>query len=271
MQFLRFLLIIISGFLLTGCSIGRQAFYVSPLNGLTNQYRSVPLKKDSVLSASYLNASLSGGGDNEGGTDSKYSFNIGFSRSHNLGSFQARYGTGLTLGSYQVKPYDSIGNNETVDYRIINQNAGNYFFGAGMIDGAINFVHPTNRGEWRVIGLETTLASEFGSDLDLRKRFPDTAATLVIRDPFYGAAGLFTEFVNRSGESLYGFKFGYGISLGSAYNNHHIPDAYYITEVVRFRYVSMAFHLTKERWTGFFQTVFAGKSNNALLGMNSRL
>lgn len=267
----RIVFIIVTCISLFSCSIGRQAFYVSPLNGLSNQYRTTPLKKDSARSATYLNASISGGGDNEGGTDSKFSFTTGFSRSHNLGNFQARYGIGIALGNYQVKPYDSVGNNETVNYRIINQNAGNYFFGAGMIDGAINFVHPTNIGEWRVIGIETTLAREFGSYLDFRKTFPDTAATLIIRKPFYGAAGLFTEFVNRSGGSLYGFKFGYGISLGSEYKNLNIPDAYYLTEVVRFRYVSFAIHYTKNRWTGSFQGIFAGKSNNAVFGMNYRL
>jgi hypothetical protein len=267
----RIVFIIVSCISLFSCSIGRQAFYVSPLNGLTNQYRTTPLKKDSIKSATYLNASISGGGDNEGGTDSKFSFTTGVSRSHNFRNFQARYGAGVALGNYQVKPYDSIGNNETVNYRIINQNAGNYFFGAGMVEGAINFVRPNKLGEWRVIGLESSFASEFGSYLNFRKDLPDSAATLIIRNPFFGTAGLFTEFVNRSGKSLYGLKFGYGIALGCEYRNLNIPDSYYLTEVIRYRYVSLAFHLSKDRYTGFFQGVFAGKSNSAVFGINYRL
>lgn len=253
------------------CSIGKQAFYVSPFNGISTRYHTIPLQSDSIKASTFINSSLSIGGDNEGRLDNKYSFSTGLSRSHNVGNFQGWYGAALVLGSYNMKRYDSIGNNATVNYKIINQNAGNHFFGGVGFDGGINFVHSFNNGEWRVMGVETSLQNEFGNYQEVRKNLPDSAATLIIKDRFFGTAGLFSEIAGKSGETIFGAKFGGGIALGSRYRNSGIMDTYFLRKKVSFHYFNFTLHYTKQKWTGYFQSTFTSKSNNALLGANFRI
>jgi hypothetical protein len=253
-----------------GC-VGRQAYYVSPLNGLTSQYRSTPMKMDSIKSATYVNASLSAGGANEGLTDSKYSFSAGLSRSHNFGMFQARYGSSLTLGAYHVTPYDTVGNHSSVNYQVINNRAGKYSFGAAAFDGGINFTHTSGNSEWRVLGLETSLFHEFGKYAQMRKDLPDSSATIIVRSRFFGTVGVFTELLGKAGESEIGGKFGFGRTVGRAYHNNNVPDSWFFGEPVHFSYLTFVLHYGRQNWKGFFQTIMGGKSASAVFGMNFRL
>ena len=251
--------------------IGRQAYYVSPFNGITNQYHTIPMHKDSARSASYLNTAISIGGANEGETDPVYSLTTNISRSHNFSIFQAYYGAGLTVGSYKIKPYDSVGNNSTVNYSVINQHTGNYFFGGGGFDGGINFVTGTDHFEWRIFGAETSLRQEFGNYAHVRNHIPDSAATLVIRTRFYGTFGLFTEIVGKGRNSETGFKMGWGTVIGSDYHNFHFTDSYFADNPPRFGYFLLNVHTTTNRLTAYIQGNFAKKAAACLIGMNYRI
>jgi hypothetical protein len=251
--------------------IGRQAYYVSPFNGINTPYHSVPMHSDSVKSASYFNASITAGGANEGETDPKYSLSTDLSRSHNFGIFQAYYAGGLTIGSYRIKPYDSTGNNSTVNYQIINQNRGTYFFGGGGFDGGINIVTGSENFEWRIFGLETSLRQEFGEFAKVRERMPDSAATVIVRNRFFGTLGLFTEIVDRGRNGSTGFKLGWGKVLGSDYNNFNLKDAYFADNPLRFGYLILNAHTSKERWTYYLQANLAKKAGSLMLGMNYRI
>jgi hypothetical protein len=251
--------------------IGRQAYYVSPFNGITSPYHSIPMRADSIKSASYLNATISLGGANEGGTDSRFSFTTDVSRSHNFGIMQGYYGAGLTLGSYKLKPYDSVGNSGTVNYTLINQHAGTYFFGGGGFDGGINFVTGSEDFEWRIFGVETSLRQEFGRYAQVRNEIPDSAATLIVRNKFFGTAGVFTEFIGKGRHTETGCKLGWGTVLGNDYHNFNFKDSYFANNPPHFNYFTLNLHITNNKVTSYIQTNFARKASAFFLGMNYRI
>lgn len=251
--------------------IGRQAYYISPFNGISNPYHSIPMHKDSTKSASYLNGAISMGGANEGETDPVFSLTTNISRSNNFSIFQAYYGAGLTIGSYKIKPYDSVGNNNSVNYAVINQHAGNYFFGGGGFDGGINFVTGSDKFEWRIFGIETSMRQEFGNYVHARNKIPDSAATVIVRNRFYGTFGLFTEIVSKGRNSETGFKLGGGTVIGSDYHNFHFADSYFAQNPPSFGYFLLNIHTTTNRWTGYIQGNFAKKATACLVGMNYRI
>jgi hypothetical protein len=251
--------------------IGRQAYYVSPFNGINTPYHSVPMRGDSIKSASYFNASITAGGANEGENDPKYSLTADFSRSHNFGIFQAYYAGGLTVGSYRMKPYDSVGNNYTVNYRIINHNRGTYFFGGGGFDGGINIVTGSKDFEWRIFGLETSLRQEFGEFAKVRERIPDSAVTVVIRNRFFGTLGMFTEIVDRGRNGSTGFKLGWGKVIGDDYNNFSFKDSYFGDNPPRFGYFIFDVHTTRDKFTYYLQANLAKKAGAFIFGMNYKI
>jgi hypothetical protein len=266
----KFALFLFSAVSLSSC-IGRQAFYVNPFNGINSPYHTVPMHADSVKAASYFNASIMLGGANEGEADPKYSITSDLSRSHNFGPFQAYYAGGLTIGSYRIKPYDSLGNNSAVNYRIINENRGTYFFGGGGFDGGINIVTGSKDFEWRIFGVETSLRQEFGKFAKVRKAIPDSAATVVIRNQFFSTLGFFTEIVGRGRTSSTGCKLGWGKVLGSDYNNFDLKDSYFADNPLRFGYFIFNVHTTREKWTYYLQGNLAKKAGGFVFGMNYRI
>jgi hypothetical protein len=251
--------------------VGRQAIYTSPFNGISSPYRTTPLHSDSVKSASYFNGGISFGGANDRDADSKFSLSADLSRSHNFGNFQAHYGGGLTAGSYGMKRYDSFDVNSTVDHEYLNARSKAYFFGGANFDGGINLVKSTDNGEFRILGLETSLHHEFGNYLKLREEMPDSVATVVIRDKFFGTAGLYTEFVVRANRSLWGGKFGYGTVIGSKYHHFDFADSYFIARTLNYRYFNICFQLTQDKWTLYSQINLAEKGHSMLFGFNYRI
>ena len=238
---------------------------------MTAPYRTIPLHDDSTAAATYVNAVLFNGQANDQGRDKKLAFSLDLSRSHNFGNFQAHYGLGGTVGRYKVATYDSIGNSSSVNYQSINRKAGNYFFGGAGVDGGINFVLPSARSEWRVLGVETSLRQEFGKYADFRKNLPDSVATLVIRDRSFGTAGIYTELLGYVDESVIGVKMAYGTVLGSDYQNHDDIPYYTSTRGLRFRYFNLAFHYTNDRFTGYLQLGVSAKAEHVFAGVNYRL
>lgn len=264
-----FLLLVITGILFTGC-IGRQAFYVSPFNGANNPYHTIPLKHDSIQSAFYINALLTRGAANDNKGDIIFAGYSNISQSLNFGDFQAFYGIGFSLGSYNVDRFESTGNNATVDPVAINANAGNKAFSGYGFDGGINFTIPFKNGEWRAIGIETSLRKEFGDYLAFRKGLPNTAATLIIRNDSYVTAGGYSDIIGYSGDVAYGLKLGFGSVLNKEYKQF-ILDSDVVRSYVKYNYANVTFHVSKKKWTGFLQFNEGGKASNILLGSNYRL
>ncbi|HLX66981.1 MAG TPA: hypothetical protein VKR41_08285, partial [Puia sp.] len=54
----------------------------------------------------------------------------------------------------------------------LNTYAGSYSFGGLGVQGGINAVVPIGIGEWRLLGVETSVIHEFGNYLSLRQQLP---------------------------------------------------------------------------------------------------
>ena len=253
------------------CSCYHQAYFVNAMNGLTNSYTTIPLQSDSIRSAFYFNNTVSYGNANHRGSDNIFALQTRFSRSHNFKELQAYYGAGLVLGNYILNRYDSLGSSNSVNYRILNDHAGNKFFGAACFNGGINGVISfPDGGEWR-LGMETSLSREFGDYLSFRQQLPDSAATYIVRKSFFATLGGYTEIADKIENGSYSFRFGAGTVLGNDY--HHIdPDKqFWTTDVRGYRYIHVTAQLTIKKWTGYLQSNFATKASSALFGVNYRL
>ena len=253
----------------TGC-VGRQAYYVSPFNGLNNHYHTIPLQADSIRSAFYAKGSLSWGHANDFREDRSFAGNLNLSHSLNFGSFQAFYGAGVSTGSFSVDTFEMNGNNETVNPSVINAAAGKKRFSGVGFEGGINVVVPMQNGEWRALGVETSFRKEFGSYLAFRKNLPDSAATWIVRSDTYGTIGGFTEILAEGHLTTYGFKFGAGTVIGKNYRSRSIVDNGIGGQNLIYNYLHITFHLTRGKWTGYLQCNDATKATAFLMGANYR-
>jgi hypothetical protein len=265
--------------LVSGCAY-RQGFYLSPLNANTNAYHAIPMKKDSLKSAIYTTAVLTTGSANDRAADHIIAFQGSMHRSNNFSIFQAFYGANLTLGSYHMEEYynwyhNGYGGGGYPYMDSLNHipNASK-FFGSYGVSGGINIVVPhrhktRNRySEWRALGLETSLQNEFGKYQQWRNKLIDTSANIIYRNHFSAYLGLYTEWVwtKRNGTE-FGMKMAVGEDLmaGSNYSTYFAPS------VLPLYCFSVAFHVKKDRYTGFIQTNFGTYADNIQFGLSYRL
>ncbi len=245
-----------------------SSYFYSPNNASSNPYHPIPLKSDSLKVATYINALFTLGGANEGWRDGVYSFRGGIHRSNNFENFQAYYGLNLSLGVYNMAGYYNSNNY----YYDTNYNASNYFFGSYGFNGGINVVVPTRHGgEWRVIGLETSVQKEFGNYYKFRKNLPDSVADVIFKKNVTGTAGIFSDII---GKSRHGAEFGYKISFGfmlnpeSDYTHFYNPNNI-VNPVI---YFSHTLHFSKGKVGGFVQLNFSNAyAGNVQFGINYRL
>ncbi|MEJ7911919.1 MAG: hypothetical protein WKF70_02105 [Chitinophagaceae bacterium] len=267
----KYAFFLVSIVLLTGC-IGRQAFFVSPFNGINNPYHSIPTKKDSLPSAFYVNGALAWGNANDNAGDKVFAAYTNLSQGLNFGKFQAFYGIGIGAGSYRVDTYGREEDlNETVNAEVIDANAGRKTFGGYGFDGGINYTISGRNNEWRMLGVEMSLRKEYGQYLSFRERLPPGSATVNIRNAMYGTAGAYTEFIHHALHFDYGFKVGVGRVLNSNYHRGKIRDSYFIDYNILYNYFDIDFHVTKHRWTGYIQYNDACKASVFMMGANYRL
>ncbi len=261
----------LSMLLLSGC-VGRQAFFVSPFNGVNNPYHTIPTKKDSLSSAFYINAALAWGSANDNAGDRVFAAYTNISQGLNFGRFQAFYGIGIGAGSYRVDTYgqDSI-LNPTVNARVIDANAGRKSFGGYGFDGGINYTISGKKNEWRMLGLEMSLRKDYGQYLSFRERLPPGSATINIQQSFYSTAGLYSEIIHHAGDYDYGLKVGVGRVINRNYHRGKIRDSYFYAYNVLYNYFDVDLHLTKNRWTGYVQYNDACKASVFMMGANYRL
>jgi hypothetical protein len=260
-------------FLLEGCFTHRQAYYFSPFNGNHSTYNPIPLISDSMSSASYAGQSITTGSANYRSHDKLTSFKTRLHRSHSGTKFQFYYGADMTLGYYDVKPYDTFSSRFIVDFlnaETINRNAGKKFFGGFGLSGGLDYVLSLgNRTEWRVMGIESSYNNEFGEYLTFRRLLPDSAVTAIVRSKLYGTLGLSTEIVARIGMGNGGVKLGYGWILGNAYN--HIYDPWPNDPRIKFRYFFMVFQYTLRRWSWFTDFNFGTRTTQVQFGTSFRI
>ena len=272
------------GLLILGLSPGclppipQHAYYVSPLNGNNEAYHPLPLLQDSAHTAYYTNATFFSGSANEQGTDYFNGGRLSLSAAHHYGMLQFYYGLEGTLGSYhRGKWYDGYTNtifpyptSAPLHANILNSYSGPRTFGSAGFHGGINGVIPVRQGEWRFLGLETSLNREFGDYLSFRKNLADSLASLNIRSPFFGTLGLTTELVGRTRHGEFGFRIATGWVLGTAYQHPNVYDDI-SARYLRYNYTTGSFHYTYGQYTGYIQVDGATKGSSIQVGLQFRL
>jgi hypothetical protein len=271
-----------AAFILTGClpTVREQAFYVSPLNGNSEDYHPLPMVRDSARTAVYARVAYFSGLSNDHNTDEFAGGSAAAYATNRFGMVQCFYGVGLTLGGYSIGTWDTgYGLNY---YRMLRylppmqsgqlqQYAGTQFFGSTAFSGGINLVAPLGRGgEWRFFGLETALHREFGDYHQFREQLPDSVATLVIRSRFFGTVGLFSELIGGTKNGELGIRLAGGWILGSAYHNLNIYDSLG-RRPLKYSYFDASFHFTFRRYTAYFQVNGGTKASSTRIGLVYRL
>jgi len=254
------------GVLLYCCSscIHQKAYFGSPVNAMNNSYRTIPLQSDSLKTAFYAGAAFSDASTNDWGHDYCYSFQTNFSASHNFKNIQAYYGASVLLGSYKMNSYFPEGNDPSVNGQILNQYAGKISFGAVGFNGGLDVVVPIRGGgEWRLIGIETSVYKEFGDYLTVRKQLPDSAATFIARKNCFATIGGYTEIADKTKYGSFGIKCSLGTILEKEYHN--------VEGIGDYAYFSFALAPTIRKWTPYVQANLATKASGVLLGLNYRI
>jgi len=255
----------------------RQEYFLSPQNANSNPYHAIPMKADSLQSAMFVSAVFFNGEANDAGADHVFGFQGSFHRTNQFSIFQAYYGANFTLGSYQVTDYYNYGQGygypNTYDTAIHIPGVG-CFFGSYGVSGGINLVvtHQHRRiyrhSEWRILGIETSLQKEFGKYADWRDKLPDTTANVIFRNHFSAYLGLYTEWLWTNKHKT---EFGFKMSVGEDLNPGSHYTSYYAESILPLYSFSIAYHVTKARFTGFMQTNFGTYATNFQIGLSYRL
>jgi hypothetical protein len=273
---------IAAGVALTGCvAIRQQAFYVSPLNGNSEDYHTLPLVQDSAHTAFYARSAFYWGGANTRHNDHLDGWSFSVYAAHHFSMFQCYYGLDLSLGSYIVGQWDTsrtLLGLLTARYWLppgqaskLEPFAGDKFYGSTSFSGGINGVLPFERGgEWRFLGVETSLHREFGDYLGFRSQLPDSLVTLVVKSRYFGTVGITSEIIGRTGHGEWGFRFATGRILGSSYNNLHLFDSVK-GRPLQYLYTDVSFHYTYNRFTGYFQVDGGTHATTGRLGVVYRI
>ncbi|HEU0064761.1 MAG TPA: hypothetical protein VFQ58_07010, partial [Flavisolibacter sp.] len=218
---LTFLLLML--FSLAGCL--RQNYFLSPFQANTPTYHSMPQLSEQAHTANYISGNFAKGGANRG-DDPVFDFKGEFYRAHSFGIFEAYYGAEVTFGNYTVSkqrpPTHSA--RDSFITNVLNKGIGNKFFGGYGLNGGISMVVPANygRGEWRAIGIETSLTNEFGQYLLFRKQLPDSIATANMNYSFFPTIGITSEFISNGNKGSIGYKIAAGWCLRKE-NAHYNP------------------------------------------------
>lgn len=279
----RLISCLFASIVLSGCftPIREQAFYVSPLNGNAEDYHTLPLANDSARTAFYARSAFYWGGANDRHNDHLDGWSFSGYAAHHVNRLQWYYGLDLSLGTYVVGKWDT-------SYTLLGDLSGRYwlppaqaskleplsryqFYGSTSFSGGINGVLPFQRGgEWRFLGLETSLHREFGDYLAFRHQLPDSLVALVVKGRFFGTLGLSTEIIGRTPNGEWGFRFATGGIVGSSYNHLHIYDSVE-NRPLAYGYADFSFHVTYRQFTGYFQIDGATHATTGRLGVVYRI
>jgi hypothetical protein len=272
-------------FLFQSCVITSQSYYLSPQNANSNPYHTIPLLSDSIKGATYGSFVFTTGSANYQGSDYLSTFQASIYRSNNFGRVQAYYGANFTLGVYHIGEFYNIKYrydptifgpiSDPVD-TIYHIPATRSTFGSYGVSGGINYVIPFSKGEWRAIGVETSMQNEFGNYSAFRNGLPDTAATIVFKQRFTGTIAVFTDLLWRDHHrNEWGFKFALGemINPQSNYtiNQTVVYPATSTTNIFPLSYFSTAFHMSNGPYAGFIQLNLGTYATSFQVGASYRL
>jgi len=263
------LLLLTAPFLFCRCGT-YHAYFQSPFHGGSETYHAIPLKSDSLRSATYVTGVLTMGWANDDARDNISSFSGSFHRSHNFGSFQGYYGASATVGSYYVGNYSDYNYGYNTSARTLRTipNTGSKFFGGYSAGGGIDVVVPFARGsEWRVAGVSFTLQKEYGDYRSFRKTLPDSLADVIFNNNLIGVLGLSTEVVFKGRHGTLGYKL---MLAGDILNaNRHYRG--FDSTGHDMRFFQQTLSLTHHRVTGFFQFNVGYLTLSGQLGVGYRL
>lgn len=174
------------------------------------------------------------------------------------------YGGGLILGQYKFDGYKGNYHSDIIDFQTLDQYAGNYFFGAVGFNAGMDVVirFPLG-GDWRLLGVETSVYKDFGDYFSVRKRLPDTAATFIASGNSIATFGFYSEVVDKTKYGSFAVKGSAGWMVGKDYHD--------VGGIGNYGYCSFSLAPTIKRWTPYFQATFATKSANAMVGINYRI
>jgi hypothetical protein len=267
------------------CVITSQNYYLSPQNANSNPYHNIPLVSDSIKGATYGSFVFTTGSANYQGRDYMSAFQTSIYRSNNFGSVQAYYGANFSLGLYHLGEFYNIkykydptifgpiSDPLDTSYHV---NASGYAFGSYGLSGGINYVIPFSKGEWRALGVETSLQNEFGDYAGFRNSLPDSGATIIFRKRFTGTIGLYTDLLWRDHHNNeWGFKFAVGEVLNPQ-SNYTIDKvvvypAVSTTNIFPLSYFSTTFHMSNGPYAGFIQVNLGTYEDNFQVGVSYRL
>jgi hypothetical protein len=236
-------------FLFSSCVT--NSYFTSPTNGNSVPYHTIPLKADSTKGATYASGLFTAGGANSGWRDGLYSFQGRIYRGENFGSFQAYYGANISIGNYHVSNYTLY--EHPYDTGRFQIPTSNQYYGTYGFNGGINTVipFPKGRGEWRAIGIETSVIKEFGNYYNFRKALVDSSADVIFRNNITGTLGISTDIIGRSrGGTEFGYKAAVGFMLNPISDYTHVYNPGDVNPIL---YASHTLHLTKQNVTGFLQ------------------
>ena len=254
--FIAILIIILLGF--TKCSTTN--YYLNAFNGNNHYYHSIPLKTDSIRSATYLSSNIALGSANFTQNGVK-SITINLHRSQTFNFFQAHYGLDFSIGRYHVtREFPRL--NSIYDTAIINEinkNSGAKFFGGYGFEGGLNIVVPIkkNGSEWRILGIETSMQNEFGEYLKFRRNLTDSAAQENMKSSFFPTIGITTEIITKTRKGSFGYKIAIGTSLKKEDQNKIGLSGILTSNSDNPFYFVQTIHWTENKWTTFFQVNFA--------------
>ncbi|MDP4129760.1 MAG: hypothetical protein Q8918_16290 [Bacteroidota bacterium] len=262
---LCYLLILLS----FGSCISPRSYYMSPMDINSLPYHTLPNTTDSQRAATYASLSIHAGGSNQTVKDGVSGMRGDIHRAYRFGNFQAYYGGGISLGNYHLHESDHTAYNySTMSDTTYHFPTSDKFFGSYGFGGGINLVIPFagGRGEWRVIGFETSFQKEFGDYVKFRKQLRDSAYDILATYGQIFTVGGTTELV---GISRHGTEIGYKVALGSVL----FPKGSYLGPESDFHpyYMSHTLHVTKRKVTGFMQFNIGAHALSLQFGVNYNL
>ncbi len=170
---------------------------LSPYQANTHFYKAQPLLADSVKSKTYVSAALSFGKANEQNTDNVAQLHMNVHRTFSFQDFTGFVGANVMAGMRNIGTAEWSAPAATIDH--YNSNAGaKSTFGTG-IDAGLAIVVPFGKysSEWRVLGVETAIRTDFGGYRQFRKKQAHAYSIVNHNDlsPVFISAGLSTELV----------------------------------------------------------------------------
>lgn len=221
---------------------------------------------------------FSAGSANDKGWDWIRAGQASIYRSHNLGKCQAYYGANLSLGNYYLTdfynshytpgPPGFLSHGDQPIDTFYHIPANKYFFGSYGLSGGFNGVVTRSRGEWRWLGVETSIQREFGNYYTFRKNLPDSAANIIFKNNLTGTIGIYTDALwSNKYNTQFGLKFSLYMLVNSS-SEYTVQNSYSIFPVTFF---SMTFHTTVKQFTWFMQGNFGTRAASFQIGTSFRL